>query len=103
MVLTSQIMFVCLFVCRSRWDDTVTNFLYHIFVAFLSFFFMNDFFFTFLDVFAHCKVHFLGWAEKWDEVLHRNSEQLQKRYTFTTPWRQVNTEREGGWGSESST
>ncbi|CAM9505947.1 unnamed protein product, partial [Ectocarpus sp. 12 AP-2014] len=34
------------------------------------------------------KVHFLGWSEKWDEVLKRSSEALQKLHTFTTPWRQ---------------
>ncbi|CAN0282692.1 unnamed protein product, partial [Ectocarpus fasciculatus] len=35
------------------------------------------------------QVHFLGWSEKWDEVLKRSSEALQKLHTFTTPWRQV--------------
>ncbi|CAN0411350.1 unnamed protein product, partial [Hapterophycus canaliculatus] len=38
---------------------------------------------------ARVRVHFLGWAEKWDEEMDRTSENLQKLHTFTTPWREV--------------
>lgn len=43
------------------------------------------------DTHICAQVHFLGWAEKWDQVFERSSDELQKLHTFTTPWRQVRT------------
>jgi hypothetical protein len=38
------------------------------------------------------RVHFLGWSSKWDEILHRDSERLQRPFTHSTQARGERTD-----------